>query len=364
MDQYLLLQKNGRVFMLVRYTDRYHIIAVNDKFDEEKEEKVLAGNCTDAAIDEMGLNRETVMKTELRGVAMGGCCAGDVVVLYTRSRKLKFALSDDYSSEEMKAMFTGIERFQPPKNSGSKSRKADWRTELQVESQQKVMGIIGGVLDVGGCVCFVATVMFGRLSAAWSVICMAFMVISMGLYLAYPQYFSLMGAKEYNRVGYTAKVTHLDFAVVGPALGLAVRCFWDYYIPTLMPVLLAGVLMGAAVSIVLYIRAREVKENLSFTVVVLIMSVLLSFGVAVHVNHLANFDPDDPQICTVVDTRREGGGRHADRYYCSVILESGGQIEIPISDSAYHQLQSGDEVTIFTGRGALGIEYAYYVGMK
>ena len=130
---------------------------------------------------------------------------------------------------------------------------------------------------------------------------------------------------------------------------------------------LASSIFAATTSILAKIGIEGVNSTLATairTVVVLIMSVLLSFGVAVHVNHLANFDPDDPQICTVVDTRREGGGRHADRYYCSVILESGGQIEIPISGSAYHQLQSGDEVTIFTGRGALGIEYAYYVGMK
>ena len=127
MDNYLLLQKNSRVSLLVRYTDRYHIIAVNNKLDEDKEEKVLAGNCSDAVIDEMGLTRVTIMTKDLRGVAIGGCCAGDVIILYTKDKKLKYVLSDDYSDEEIKAIFAGIARFQPPQNAGSKSRKADWR---------------------------------------------------------------------------------------------------------------------------------------------------------------------------------------------------------------------------------------------
>ena len=95
MVAYLLLQKNNRVFLLVRYPDRYHIIAVNHKLDEEKEEKMLSGYCSDAAMDEMGLTRETVMMANLRGVGIGGCRAGDAVVLYMKDRKLKYVLSDD-----------------------------------------------------------------------------------------------------------------------------------------------------------------------------------------------------------------------------------------------------------------------------
>ena len=118
MDNYLLLQKNSRIFLLVDYVDRFHIITVDSKLDDVKEEKVLTGACSEAVMDEMGLTRRTIMKTDLRGIAIGGCCAGDIIVLYTKGEKLKYALSDDYSDSDIQTIFTGLTRFQPPKNIG------------------------------------------------------------------------------------------------------------------------------------------------------------------------------------------------------------------------------------------------------
>lgn len=364
MDNYLLLQKNSRVSLLVRYADRYHIIAVNNKLDDDKEEKVLAGNCSDAVIDEMGLTRVTIMTIDLRGVAIGGCCAGDIIVLYTKDKKLKYVLSDDYSDEEIKAMFTGIERFRPPQNGGSKSRKADWRTEMQTESMRKVMGPIGVVLNLCGCVCLVGTSLFGRHSVLWSTFCLLVTAISIGLYLLYPQYFSIMVSKEYKRVGYTAKVKYLEFAIMAPALALTLRSLRDYSFPNWIPLLIAGVVVGFAATIIMYIFSKEVRENTSLIVVVLLLSVIVSSGIVGQLNHLANFGADEPQTCTVIDTEREDGGRHADRYYCTVALASGSEVEVPISGSVYNKLQSGDLVTVYIGQGAFGIEYAYFVEIE
>lgn len=350
--------------MLVRYTDRYHIIAVNNKLDEDKEEKVLAGNCSEAVIDEMGLTRETIMKKDLRGVAIGGCCAGDVIVLCTKDRKLQYVLSDNYSDEDIKAMFTEIQRFQPPKNGGTKSRKADWRTEMQDESIQKIMGPIGVVLNIIGCVSFVGTSILGRLNAIWSILCLSIMAISIGLYFLYPQYFSVMGSKEFKRVGYTAKVKHLELAIMAPALALMLRSLRDFCFPNWAPLLIAGAVVGFAASIIMYIFSREVRENTSLIVVILLLSVFVSCGIMGQLNHLANFGADEPQTCTVIDTERDDGGRHADRYFCTVSIESGAELEIPISGSVYNKLQAGDMVTIFAGQGALGIEYAYFVEIE
>ena len=360
----LLLQKNSRISFLVRYTDRYHIIAVNNKLDEDKEEKILSGNCSEAVIDEMGLTRETIMKKDLRGVAIGGCSAGDVIVLYTKDRKLKYVLSDDYGDEEINAMFTGIERFQPPKNDGSKNRKADWRTEMQNESMQKVMGPIGVALNIIGCVSFAGTTILGRLSCMWSIMCLCTMAVSIGLYFLYPQYFSVMSRKEFKRIGYTAKVKHLTLAVMAPALALTLRSLRDFYFPNWVPLLIAGVAVGFAVTIIMYIFSREVRENTSLIVVILLLAVFVSCGIVGQLNHIANIDAAEPQTCTVIDTARDEGGRHADRYYCTVSLESGAELEIPISGSVYNKLQDGDMVAIFTGQGAFGIEYAYFVEIE
>ena len=362
MANYLLLQKNSRAFLLVVYTDRFHIIAVNHKLDEEKEESVLAGNCSDAVIDEMGLTRETIMKSDLRGVALGGSCAGDAVILYAKAKKLKYVLSDDYSSEEIEAVFAGIQRFKPSINGSAK--KTDWRRQMQDEAMQEPMEKIGCLLNFSGCAYLAVTMFVGRMRVLWSILCLAIMMVSLGLYLAYPQYFSIMGSKEYKRAGYTAKVKQLTLAIMAPALALSLQGMKYFYFPNWTPLLIAGAGLGITVAVVLYIRSREIKENTSMIIITLLLAMFVSCGIVAEVNHIANTAADEPQTCVVLDTERRDNGRHADRYYCTVSLEPGVEMDIPISGSVYYKLQSGDRVAIFAGRGALGIEYAYFAGMQ
>ena len=362
MENYLLLQKNSRVSLLVCYQDRYHIILVNNKLDEKNEEKVLAGNCSEAVMDEMELTRETIMKTDLRGVAIGGCSAGDVLVLYTKDKKLKYVLADDGSEEEMNAIFAGIPRFQAPKTVGSKAHKQDWRLELQDASTKKVMGPIGIALNVLGCGAFIGTLAFGRLSVVWSVICLAIMTVSLLLHFTYPQYLSIIGSKEFKRLGYTAKVKHLDFAIMGPALALTLRSLSsDFYFPNWWPLLIAGGVMSIVVSVIIYIFSREVREHPSFVFVVLLLSAAVSCSIVGQVNHLGNLGAAEVQICTVTGTGRYASSKGRGQYFCSVVLDSGTELQLPISNSVHQTLQAGDKASIFSGPGALGIEYAYFI---
>ena len=157
---------------------------------------------------------------------------------------------------------------------------------------------------------------------------------------------------------------HLEFAIIAPALALSLRSLRDYYFPNWIPLLIASVVIGFAATIIMYIFSKEVRENTSLIVVVLLLSVLVSSGIVGQLNHLANFGADEPQACTVIDTERDGSGRHADRYYCTVELASGAEVEIPISGSVFNKLQSGDLVTVYIGQGAFGIEYAYFVEIE
>ena len=301
------------------------------------------------------------MKKDLRGVAIGGCCAGDVIVLYTKEKKLKYEWSDDYVDEGIKAMFIGIERFQPPKKGGSKSGKEDWRTGMQKESMRMVMGSIGVMLNVFGVASCLVTWWFGRLSVMWSAICLLVMVISTVLYFMYPQYFSIMGGKEYKRVGYTAKVIHLHEAILLPAGALAIRGLSDYCILNPLRLLIMSVVFGIGITIIMHIFSREVKENTSFAVGVLLLSVLVSSGLVGQLNHFANFSANEPQRCTVIEPEKDKTSRYNYQYDCTVEIGSGSEIEIPISRSVYNDIHPGDEITVYTGQGALGIEYAYYV---
>ena len=48
---------------------------------------------------------------------------------------------------------------------------------------------------------------------------------------------------------------------------------------------------------------------------------------------------------------------------CTVEINDGTEISLPISREIYRGLELGDQVLVYTGTGALGIEYAYFAGM-
>lgn len=361
MDNYLLLQNKKRLFMLVRYPDRFHLITVNSKLDEKNEERVLSGACSDPAMDEMGLSFETIPTTDLRGVAIGGCFAGDQIVLYTKSSKRRFELSDDYIEEDMEAIFSGIERFLAPENKKSKSHKEDWRTQMQTQPMRNIMDSVGFALNLVGGISFFGITFFGRLSTMWSVACLSVMAVSLGLYFVYPQYFSIMESKEYKRLGYTAKVKHIGLSIAFPAMALVLRTLSDFAFPAWKPLLIAGAIAGIAAFAAVFILSREVRDHLSLTFTALFLSLFVSWAIVGQLNHLANFSAGAPQTYTVVHTERERNTKGQDRYYCTVVLEDGSELELPISAATHSQLLPGDAASVYTGLGALGIAYAYYV---
>lgn len=363
MNNSLLFQKSGRVFLFVGYPDRFHIITVNNKLDNQAEQRVLSETCSNAVMDELGLARETIMKKDLRGVAIGGCCAGDTVILYTKNKKLKFTLSDDYDSNALNAIFDGIERFQSPKKSKARPQKVDWRTNMQTESMRKITRAIGLVLESCGFLCLIGGSWFGRLSTVWSIICLLITAFSFGLYLRYPQYYTIIDWRNCKRIGYTAKVSHLEIAVMGPALALTIRCMNDFCFPNWVPLSIASVVLGIAIFIIMNKFAREVKENTDLAIIVLLLSIIASLGMIGQLNHLLNFNDRVPQMSTVLNTEKDSN-KGTDQHYCTVELDSGVEMEVPISNSEYDKLQPGDMVPIYIGQGAFGIEYAYLITPK
>lgn len=354
MENHLLLQKGKNIVMLVSCTDRFHILTVNSKLDEVAEEKILAGDRSEAAMDEMGLTRITVLKKELRGVAYGGCEAGDSLILHTKQEKLKYVLSDDYTAEDMHSVFSGIKRLQAPKQ---KTGKTDWRTPEQTEQMWKIMLPLGIVLDVLGYVCAVGLLLSNGPSLGWVVASAVLLMAASAVYIAFAQYFSILGKKEFRQTGSRARVCHIEHAFLAPCLGLAWRAMEDHCYLDWPLMLIASLILGIVLSVIMYRCSRECRESTTLTVMVILFSVLLAFGMIGHVNHYANRDPEPPQVCRIADKFAEKGSRG-----CVVRLDSGEEIEITVSGAIYEQIELGDSLLVFCGKGALGIEYAYCVG--
>ena len=102
MVPHAILQKSeesANLYLLVRYPNRFHIITVNGRLTVEAEERILSSPCSDSALDEMGIKRLTLHRANVLGVGIGGGLAGDILVLHTRDKKLRYILSDDCKEE-------------------------------------------------------------------------------------------------------------------------------------------------------------------------------------------------------------------------------------------------------------------------
>ncbi len=364
MDNYLLLQKNNSTLFFVHYPDRYHIISVNRQFTDEKEEKLLSETCSDAVIDEMNLTRITILKRDLRGVAIGGCEAGDVLVLHAKDRKLKYVLSDDSSEESMSLMFDGIERFKAPKNAGSKSKRNDWRKDLQIETQKKTMKLIGYTLNVLGFLTGMGAVLFGYSAPICVYGCFIIPMITAVLYFSFQQYYTLMGSKGYKESGYTAKVTNVTLGLAIPIAALTLFNIRNYHYPDWKLIIIGTIIVMIPIGIVFYWKSREARENPAFLFEIILVSTIFIHGYICQINHMLNRQQNDLQSCIVTDLRKEDGSRSGDRYYLTVRLKDDSEVELPIDGYEYNHIGSGDSVEIFYGTGALGIEYAYLAGYQ
>ena len=179
----------------------------------------------------MNLTRTTILKRDLRGVAIGGCEAGDTLVLHAKDWKLKYVLSDDSSEESMAAMFDGIDRFKAPKNAGSKSKRHDWRKDLQIESQKKTMKLIGYTLNVLGFLTGMGAALFGYSAPICVYGCLVIPLVTAILYFSFQQYYTLMGSKGYKESGYTAKVTNVTMGLDIPIVALTLFNIRNYHYP-------------------------------------------------------------------------------------------------------------------------------------
>lgn len=360
MVKHLVLQKKGRHFLLIEYPDRYHIVTVNKRLEVDTEEWILASVCPESFFDDAGLTRETIPKRELRGVAVGGNTAGHVIALFRGKNKYQFVLSDDYEQAYIDEMFEGFERFTAPQNSDAGKRNSDWRKELQDPAMEKLMSVAGSVLNTAGVVFSVVCLFLGDASLYWFLGAVLISVASLTLYLKFPAYYTLMGSKMYKKAGYTASVTHLEFAVLFPLLAMSATRTFE--IRDWVAMLIWMALISVASFAALYCMSREIRENNKLMFIVMLLTVVISYGVTFQLNHQLNVNPEPPQSYVLTEkTQYRSGKSRRYHYRFTVILEDGSKLKLDVPSDVYYQVEEGDDIMIYIGKGALGIEYAYFV---
>lgn len=359
MVEHYLLQNGSRISVLIRREGDYHIIDVNRQFDEEKEAAVLAEDCTVAQMRKLGVAFQTISRENLRGVAIGGSEAGCPVVFHLTKGKREFVLSDDYDAGALEQFFHGIPRFQPPKSIRKNRSRRDWRINEQVESVRRRMNTVGlaaQVLSYGSAIGVMVTS-----HNRWTIALTLLMLLAdIGLYLAYPAYFTILYYKDYSKYGYRAKVRDMGMPTAFCLVALAVRGMTDFTLffepKEIVMVAVVCIVMG----ILLWRFSRECREHKEYIVLWLLTAALFTGPCLAQVNFLLDFDDPVAQMYSVAALERDSGGRGRTRYDCIVELENGGTLEVSINGRIYGELQPGDRVPIVIIEGGLGLTYAYF----
>lgn len=347
-------EKSTNVCLLVRYPNRFHIITVNGKLTEEAEERILSAPCNDSALDEMGIKRLTLHRADLLGVGIGGGLAGDILVLHTRDKKLRYVFSDDCSEEDMTALFDGIKRMQPPKNSKSSKLKKDWRAGGQNPELRDKLSLVGFLVNAAGFILAAGALLDGRKHPIWYTLSLLVTLTAFYLYLRYPLYFSMLGKKEYQRHRYSAQVTQLFYVVCASFFVFLYRMMAVSPFRTLF-LFLAGVGCSVLLAILLYRKSQEIRQHLDILLVIFCAGAIYFFCVAVHLNAFLNFDELPPRAYEVTGLDSYKGSKS-----CFVRL-SGEEVELDLPLALHDAVQVGDSVMVVHDWGFFGAEYAYVV---
>ena len=276
---HVVLESKGKTSLLVKYPERYLLVVVDKQLTQINEERLLA-LCSDAVLAEMKLKYQAIPMKDLRGVAMGGHWAGDSLTLYTKSGKLKYVLSDDYTQEELDELFAGIHRFQPPQQTQGKAKGSDWRTAAQTEEMWKILGPVGVGLNLAGGTSLILSLF---MDAAWGLLVA---VASVGLYLKFPQYFTILSSKYRKHI--KARVQDLTLGMMVPVLAVLLSIKFKVINWQLLVVVI--VILTTVLMVLFYRFSREIRESTDAVVIAMVISVLLSWGLLVQGNHVLNFD--------------------------------------------------------------------------
>ena len=243
--------------------------------------------------------------------------------------------------------------------------KNDWRKEGQKEELRPIMKWVGTTLNTAGFACFFCGLCFGRLSLFWSVICFVIPSISLAFYLLYPHYFTLMGEKLFRkRVGNKTRISHIDMALIFPALTILIRSFMDFQFQNYSLLLCYSILGGLIIAGAIYFFSKEIRENPDLMFGTILISILVSGGIVMQTNHHLDLEPENAKLYSIIDLDYHNTGRrNIDRYFCTVMKDDGTEIRVPVGRKTYYDWELGDRVLVYSGTGALGIEYAYFAGM-
>ena len=238
----------------------------------------------------------------------------------------------------------------------NKNRVPDWRTAAQKQELWKLFDPLGTVLNILGAASLAMVLWKGGIWIAGAAV---MTVISWGLYLAFPQYFSILDSKTYKKTGSKAKVKEIISGLLCPMIGL-VSGHFELMLTILDWRLMLGevLILSFLLMVVLCICSREVRETGEALLTAVFFVAVFSFGLLEQGNHYLNRDPQLPESYAIVEKDSYRRRRH---YNYVFIIETapGETLRLDVPADLYRSLEPGESVPVCIHTGAFGIQYAY-----
>ena len=352
------VRKGEKVYLLVRYGDRFRFVTANERLTEAMERHILSAPCEDSELDMLRLTYESLPIKDVWSYAMSDTAAGSGLLLYVGSEVRSYHIHEDVSADQAAALLEGIGKFgevEPPKP--EIPQMEDWRLERQ---NPRVLRWIKPLTR-----CWNGIAIFFSLGALFLggdtslLVCTLIVPLTLLLYLLLPQYYSISFAEEYKKQGYSAPVERgfWTWAMGFPAWTLGWRQIYSghFHLPLYYYLIVAAFLI---LPFFLKLLSREIRESRGVALMLALIMLCYGYAAPLFINRWLNDDPE-PQPYEVLDVfTTPYETREKNR--CWIEL-NGNRQAIHIQWELSQALQPGDTVMVVHDKGALGFEYAYVV---
>lgn len=347
-EPWLTCRSKGRLYLLAKSEDAYFAIEVDEGLDYATEEWIQQQGVSEILLKELHLNYRYYAKTKIRGVAIGGTMAGDMISIYPQTgNRCDYTLELDYEVAAMESFFENIPRFMPPQKK-EQNKDADWRKARQDPELFHKLSYVPAICTIAN-MCAVGGYIFTD-HWLWFTFTLALLLLHLGLLICMPVYFVLALPKKSIK----QKVLELQIPLIVLSFGMLIcgeinwlsdHAFW---IATAI-----GMIMGLVIFAFL-VDLHQVKGAILGAV---IFGALGGWFVIGHANQAYDFSEPEIYLLEAENVYKNSGRRHTD-YYCVVTFPDGREVKLEISRAFYNELDIGDTVRVERSVGALGIEYA------
>lgn len=341
---YLLLEKAGNTYMLLKSPTHFHLVKVEASLSERAYNRLMRlYPCDNDVLKEMKIHFSAFRSESLRHVVLTGGKRGDSLKFWVGTSPQEYTLCDNYSEDELNCFFCNQQRTWrvPPKWEGLAPelihKVTFWTTALSIA-------------------CSVWFYFLARPYRLMALICILWQVVSIILVSVYPESFTFLESIKKQR---NHRQGCLLAAIVAPGFGLSLREMIDFtYIGNegFWHIALVALVIWIPMALILIVRARQLREDIPEFVAILAMILFLNLGTAGYLNYLLDFNSPAAHTVEVADKHIDRGSKSTS-YYVTVNLPDGELLELNVSARKYRKVAIGEKMLVKDSDGAFGIRY-------